>query len=127
MKLGKTATGLLLLFLLAACAKPDEITTIRSSVNGLYLTIETFHGHGPASSDDTTVYVRLSGDGRSDKQLALSGEYLSFAEAAWTAPDIVTLCLASGITAEFRNEVTVRVGDRYEKVHVVLKENCNKI
>jgi hypothetical protein len=109
--------------LIAGCAKPDVVKIIQSPKDGLYLSIETFQGHGPVSSDDTAVYVRLHRNGEADKQRVLSGENLSIT-AAWTGPDTVTLCLAEGITAEYRNEVTVRANNGYETVHVLLKDKC---
>ena len=118
----KIVIGLVLL-LLAGCTKPAVILTSNSATAGLYLTIERFN-EGPLVSDDTKVYVHWERNGQSKKRLVLWGEYLTFSDVSWIAPDEVSMCLKSGQTAEYHNEISLSLDGNTKKVHVYLHEQC---
>jgi len=110
---------------LTGCARPDRITAIKSPVDGLFYTVETFYGHGAPDSDFTSVYAHLERNGKADKQLVLNGTYLQISKLSWVGPHDVTLCMEGGITDSFRNQVTLRAGETSETVHNHLQEHCD--
>jgi hypothetical protein len=116
----------LLVICIAGCAKPDRVVTIKSPFDGVFYTVETFNGHGPADSDFTRVYAHLQHGGKKDKQLVVDGTYLEFSKVVWDGPRDVTLCLKEGgITNSFRNEVTLFAGENSETIHNHLQEHCD--
>jgi hypothetical protein len=113
--------------LLSGCSKPDQVTTIKSPVEGVFFTVETFHGHGAADSDFTWVYAHLERNGKSRKVLVLSGTYLTVSKIVWVAPHEDTICIDGGITDTFRNEVTLIAGDVSETIRSHLNEHCGDV
>jgi hypothetical protein len=110
--------------LLAGCAKPDHITTVKSPLDGLFYTTEDYYNHGPVS-DTNRVYANLERDGKADRVLLLEGENLTVAKITWNSPHDATICLDGGITSTFRNEVTLTIGSTSETVHNHLQEHCD--
>lgn len=110
--------------LLSSCAKPNHITRIATPIDGLIYTVERFNGTGPASSDFTRVYVNLSRDNATDRQLVVDGEYLTISKAVWSSPNRVLLCVSDGITSSYRNEVTLHAGSASETIRTILRERC---
>ena len=102
------------------------MTIIRSPLQGVFYTIETFYGYGP-SSDDTQVFAHLERNGKLKKQLVLDGENLEL-RIIWNDPHDATLCLAGSITHTYDNVVTLIVGDApedSETIHNHLDEHCD--
>ena len=97
--------------LLTGCAKPAQITTMKSSTPEIFYTVETYNGHGAVVADSTDVYAHLERNGKVDKKLVLGGEYLLITKAIWHSPTEVTLCMPDGLTRSFRNQVTLDVND----------------
>jgi hypothetical protein len=110
--------------LVVGCARPNKVDRIPSPEVGLYLTVETFNGDVPVSSDFTRIYAHLERNGQSDKKLLLGGEYLSFSQISWTGSQAVSLCLTGGVTVQYFNEVTLSVDGGSVKVHTYLSESC---
>jgi len=113
--------------LLSGCSKPDNVTTIKSPVEGVFYTVETFYGHGAADSDFTWVYAHLERNGKSKKILVLSGGNMTVSKIVWTAPHEDTICLDGGITETFRNVVTLTAGDVSETIRSHLNEHCSDV
>ncbi len=111
--------------LLTGCANPDHVVRIASPASGVFYTVETFYGHGPAVSDFTRVYAHLERNGKAKKMLVLDGENLTIAKIIWVNPHETTLCLSGGITGTFRNYVTLISGNNSETIHNRLQENCD--
>lgn len=112
---------------MAGCARPNKVETFRSPTEGLFLTVETYYGHGAPSPDITKVYAHLERRGRSKKIAVLEGEDLTVSKILWDSPHDDTLCLDGGFTDTFRNEVTliVRDGPRDSvTLHSRLREHC---
>jgi len=125
MKRGRLLTILYLVALLtSACAKPDHVTTIKSPLNDVFFTIETFNGHGAADADFTRVYAHFERNGKSDKKLVVDGTYLEIPKINWTGPHDVTLCKQAGITNSFRSDVTLTAGTTSESIRNHLDERC---
>jgi hypothetical protein len=111
----------------SGCARPDKVTTVKSPTEGLFYTVETTIGHGAISSDYTNVYAHLERNGKSARELVISGEYLESIQITWTTPHDAVLCLQSGsFTDLFRNEVTLRSGGTSETIHNHLQEQCQR-
>jgi hypothetical protein len=101
--------ALLHIVALSGCAKPDQITTLKSPNSEFFYTVETYDGHGPVSSDFTRVYAHLERNGKVDKNLVLDGEYLVVAKVVWLGPNEAILCVPQGFTNTFRNQITLHV------------------
>jgi hypothetical protein len=108
---------------IAGCARPDQVTTIPSPVDGVFYTVETFYGHGP-TSDTKRIYAHLQRNGRAKRLLVLEGENLTVTKVNWDGPHDVTLCLDGGITSTFRNVVTLILGNASETIRNHLLEDC---
>jgi hypothetical protein len=106
------------------CARPDHVESIKGPVEGVFYTVETFHGRGAIDSDFTRVYAHLERNGKSDRQLVVDGSYLEFSRIIWASPHDVTLCMKAGLTNSFRTEVTLIVGNAAETIHNHLEEHC---
>jgi hypothetical protein len=111
--------------MVSGCAKPDQVMTIKSPRDGIFYTVETFNGSGPADPDFTRVYAHLQRDGKTDKKLVLDGGYLDIVPITWVSSHDVILCLNSGVTNSFRNEVTLTAGSASETIHNHLQEHCD--
>lgn len=111
-------------FLVAGCAKPDHVVTIRSPDPGLFYTVETYYGHGAVSNDSTSVYAHLEVAGGTDKKLVLDGEYLENSQVVWTGKEDVTVCVTGGVTSSFRNEVTLSAAGVSKTIRNHLQEHC---
>ena len=121
-----SAAVLASVLLVSGCANPNRVETFKSPVNGVFYTVETFHGVGLAS-DYTRVYAHLERNGASKKILVLDGDNLTVAKIIWNNPHESTFCLQGGITNTFRNEVTLIVGDSPEASETIyshLQEHC---
>jgi hypothetical protein len=106
------------------CRNPDSVVTVQSPIEGLFYTVETSKAAGP-TSDTTRVFAHFERGGKSRKILVLSGENMTVSKVSWNNSHDATLCLDSGITDTFRNEVTLIVGDTPEDsktVHNHLQE-----
>jgi hypothetical protein len=114
----------LIVSFVSGCGKPDLVTTMKSPIDGVFYTVETYYGHGP-SSDTNRVYAHLERNGKAKKMLVLEGENLTVAKITWDSPHEATLCLDGGITGTFRSEVTLISGDTSETIHNHLQEHCN--
>jgi hypothetical protein len=127
MKRGFFVTAIYLVaVVMSGCAKPDRVTTIKSPMDGVFYTVETFNGHGAADADFTRVYAHLERNGKSDKKLVVDGTYLEISKIIWTGSHDVTLCKEAGITDSFRSEVTLISGDTSETIQNQLQENCKE-
>jgi hypothetical protein len=104
-------------------AKPDHFVTTPSPDPSVFYTVESFDGHGPLSSGSTDVYAHLNAGSSSDRKLVLHGLYIN-ARVTWVDSENVSLCLASGLTSEYYNEVTLNAGEASRTIHNHLKENC---
>jgi hypothetical protein len=104
-------------------AKPDHIVSVPSNDPNIFYTVESFDGHGPLGSGSTDVYAHLNAGSDSDRKLVLHGLYLN-TRVTWVDRDNVSLCLVSGLTSEYYNEVTLNAGQAYRTIHNHLKENC---
>ena len=93
------------------CARPDKVAISRSPTEGVFLTVETYYGHGAVSSDITRVYAHFERHGKAKKVLVLEGDNLTVSKILWVTPHAETLCLDGGITNIFRNQVTLILGD----------------
>ncbi len=95
---------------LSGCRKADHVATIKSPLDGVFYTVEVFHGIG-LSPDVTRVYAHFERDGRSSRKfLVIDGEDLEFSKIAWDDPHNVTFCMKSGSTDSFRSEATLSIG-----------------
>jgi hypothetical protein len=110
--------------LLTGCAKPDHVTKMKSPLEEVFYTVETYYGRGP-SSDTNRVYAHLERNGKKKKMLVLEGENLTIAKITWDSPHEATLCLDGGITVTFRSEVTLIAGNTSETIHNRLQEHCD--
>jgi hypothetical protein len=115
---------LLQLSIVIGCAKPDRVAVFKSPDPELFYTVETYNGHGAASSDFTRVYAHVERDGKADKKLVLDGEYLLVGKVTWVSANEVNLCISEGLTNSFRNEVTLSAGSLSKTVRTHLQENC---
>jgi hypothetical protein len=115
---------LLQIGLLSACAKPDRITRVNSPAQGIYFTVETWHGHGAIDNDFTRIYAHVENGNRSGRELVLSGEYLQDTKITWLNPDEATLCIPNGFTDTFRSSVTIEAGGRSETIRSHLRDHC---
>ena len=97
---------------------------MKSPAPGVYFTVETFYGHGPADADFTWVYANFEHNGASAKVLVLTGAYLEVSKIVWGAPLDATLCLKTGTTNSFRNEVVLEAGGASVTIHSHLQEHC---
>ncbi len=95
---------------------PDSVRTINSAENGLFVTVETYHGQGAVDNDFTSIYVHLAWGGKSYKDLLLNGEYLESSKITWLDRENVRICLSEGLTDTFHNEVTLGDPDHYRRV-----------
>jgi len=109
---------------LGGCARPSSVNKIQSTRAGLYLTVETFNGNGPVASDFTRVFANLDLYGDTTKQLVVDGEYLEISKVVWPEPGALTICINSGITNSFHNEVTLILGESSQTIHSILNEHC---
>ncbi len=112
------------LVVVLSCAKPDRVDTFKSPSPDVFYTVETANGHGAVSSDFTRVYAHLESNGKSDQKLVLDGEYLVIGRVSWVNSNEVNICLSSGLTNSFRNEVTLIAGNRSETIRTHLQEQC---
>jgi len=111
--------------LLTGCAKPDHVTKMKSPIEGVFYTVETYYGRGGPSSDTNRVYAHLERNGKAKKMLVLEGENLTIAKITWDSPHEASLCLDGGITATFRSEVTLISGNTSETIHNRLQQHCD--
>jgi hypothetical protein len=109
---------------ITGCAKPNAVATFRSPTDGLFYTVETYYGSGPAS-DTNRVYAHLERNGKAKKILVLEGENLTVTKITWNSSHDATLCLDGGITGTFRSEVTLISGNASETIQNHLQEHCN--
>jgi hypothetical protein len=106
-------------------ARPDNVTIINSPAVGVFYTVETTYGLGPASSDYTNVYAHFRHGNKSDKKLVLSGDYVGFSKVFWTDPHNIVLCLSAELTNRYYNEVTLSADDAFTTIHNhLLEENA---
>ena len=108
-------------------AKPDRMRTIPSPNSEVFYTVETSQGIGPVSADFTRVYAHFSHGGKTRKIDVLDGEYIENTAITWTSPTDVEMCVVSGITDTFRNEVTLITGDDLSSsytIHNHFREQC---
>ena len=123
-----TRCSLLAILLIPAVGcveRPEHVDTIRSPLAGLFVTVEVSYGGGPAVGDVSNIYAHLDVNGRSDKQLILSGDYFQGTRVIWQSPSDVELCLSKGaLTDRYRNQVTLSVGDSLVTVHSHIDEPC---
>lgn len=127
MRLYGPLTAAFFLTLAVGCARPDKVAISRSPTEGVFLTVETFEGHGPVSSEVTRVYAHFERHGKAKKILVLEGDNLTVSKILWVAPNADTLCLDGGITDIFRNQVTLILGDSREDAETIyshLDEHC---
>lgn len=109
---------------LSGCrAMPDHIVTAPSPNPNVFYTVETHDGHGPLSSDTTDIYAHLNAGNDSDRKLVLHGLYLN-TTVTWMDSNNVSLCVISGLTSQYYNEVTLNAGQTYRTIHNHLKEKC---
>ncbi len=111
----------------SGCANPDRVVTSNSPVEGVFLTVETYYGHGAPSPDFTKVYAHMEGHGRAYRILVLDGEELTIDRIIWNGPNDATFCLNGGFTITFRNRVTLDLVDTPDPsvpMHFRLDENC---
>ncbi|MDP9053422.1 MAG: hypothetical protein M3N93_03850 [Acidobacteriota bacterium] len=116
--------ALLQIVFMSGCSKPNAVTTFKSPMDGLFYTVETYYGSGPAS-DTSRVYAHLERDGKSRRMLVLEGDNLTVKKITWNSPYDATLCLDGGITGTFRSEVTLISGSTSETIQNHLQEHCN--
>ena len=128
-KLGRKRNWFLttLCIVMGCAGKPDRVITIKSPSNSVFYTKETSSGTGPVSADYTRVYAHFSNNGKTVRQLVISGEHIESASISWTSPNDVEICVDQGITDTFRNQVTLITGDTPSSsitIHNHLKERC---
>ncbi len=115
-----------LLVLVAACAaKPDAVVRVNSPTPGVFITVETYHGHGAIDDDYTWIYAHLEAQGKSDRRLVLAGEYLEGSTVMWASDREVTVCIPDGYTDRYNNYVTLEAGKAWLTIHSHLREDCN--
>jgi hypothetical protein len=61
---------------LLGCAKPDQVTMLKSPNSEFFYTVEIYNGTGLAA-DSTRVFAHLERNGKADKQLVLDGDIRS--------------------------------------------------
>ena len=108
-------------------SKPDEITTIKSPIDGVFYTVENSYGQSAIDSDFTRVFAHLERNGKSVKVLVLSGAYLKVSKIVWDNQHENTICLGGGFTETFHNEITLIAGGASETIHSHLQENCSDL
>ncbi len=113
------------LVLVAACAKPDAAIRVNSPAPGVFMTVETYHGHGAIDDDYTWIYAHLVADGNSDRRLVLAGEYLESTTVTWASDSEVTLCIPEGYTDRYSNYVTLEAGKAWLTIRSHLHEDCS--
>ncbi len=114
-----------LLLLVAACAKPDAAIRVNSPTPGVFITVETYHGHGAIDDDYTWIYAHLEAHGKSDRRLVLAGEYLESTAVMWASDSEVTFCIPDGYTDRYSNYVTLEAGEAWLTIHSHLREDCS--
>ena len=122
----KISILLLVLLSILGCGKSDSVQIVKSPIQGLFYTVELSKAAGPVS-DTTRVFAHLERNGKSRKILVLDGSDMTISRIIWNNPQDVTLCLAAGITATFRNQETLIVGDTPADsitIHNNLDEHC---
>ena len=122
-------TTLLLLSLVASgCARPYKVETFRSPTEGVFFTVETYNGGpGPLGSNVTKVYAHFERHGKSTRAVVLEGDSLTIPRIAWNATHDATICLDTGITDIFHNEVTLILGNGQGDsvaIHNRLDDHC---
>ena len=126
----KNKTFIIILYLtsvlIVGCskAKPDNIIKFNSPDPSIYYTVETYHGHGAMDSDYTWVYAHVERNGKTNRELVLDGEYLKVTNIVWNDSHENTICLDSGITNIYRNEVTISLDGKSETIYSHLEEHC---
>ena len=124
---GLLAASLALALAEFGCARPDKVDIFKSPTDGVFLTVEAYDGHGPLSPDITKVYAHFEHNGKAKKIVVLAGEELTVRKIIWNTPNDATLCLGSGYTDTFRNDVTLILGDNPEDSETIrthLDEHC---
>jgi len=120
-----TLSGVLLL---CACSKPpspDESKTFQGPDNGVVYVVETFYGSGAPSADYTRVLARAASSAGNEGQIVLSGENLTLQSIKWVNSTNVEICLGTGITDRYANEVFVKVKDKTLEIRNHLLEDCH--
>jgi hypothetical protein len=109
----RPATILLLISIVGSgCSRPVKVNTFKSPKAEVYFTVETYDGGtGPLGSDLTKVYAHFERRGKSTRILVLEGDSLTVSKIIWNAPREDTICLDSGTTDIFHNQVTLILGD----------------
>jgi hypothetical protein len=114
------ATGLI-----SGCDKPAHVTTIKSPLDGVFYTLETYDI--PYAPPYTTVYAHLERHGKATRIIVLDGDNLSVSNIIWDTPHSATLCLDRGTTTTFHNAVKLTLskapGDA-EILYTHLNEHC---
>ena len=120
------AVGVLGMLVCVACSgAPREITTIKSPTDGVYYTVETWTGEGAIVNNWTEVNAHLKRGGRSDKKLVLEVSNADDTKIVWINSYEARICIpAGGVTATFRNQVTLADGDASVTLHNQLREDC---
>ncbi len=117
-----------LLAVAIGCSRKIDIKVFQTPTTGLSFTEEIYRGQGAIDNDYTNVYLRFERNGKSDKQLVLSGTYVELKQVKWLGPNEATLCMQpGGFTSEFHSRPTLIVGDSVdnsESIHFLLREDC---
>ena len=119
---------LLLGLVMTGCGRREKVETFSSPTNGIFFTVETYDGGpGPLGSDTTKVYAHFERHGKSTTVPVLVGDNLTISKIIWNTSYDDTICLNSGFTDTFHNEVTLILGNApgdSQTIHNYLEEHC---
>ena len=109
-------------------AKPYHVVTVKSPVDGVFYTIETYAVQS-LSPDTTQVYAHFEHAGKTTKRLVLAGEgEPSVAKIIWDEDDSheVIFCFNGCYRIDtFKNRVDLVAGDASVTIHHSIKNCCN--
>lgn len=125
---GLFVTLFLMTLLVSACTPLSKVETFRSPTASVFFTVETYDGGpGPLGSDIVKVYAHFERHGKTERASVIEGDSLTVSNIIWNTPQDATICLNSGITDSFHNQVTLILGDSQEDsvtIHNHLDEHC---
>ncbi len=111
--------------LLTACAHDAPEVVIASPALGVQIVGQTSKGEGPLAGNFSEISAVYQRGEKSDRQLVLSGLYLTVERIEWSNPHEATICLRAGYTSRFSNNVTLQTGERESyDIHFALREDC---
>ena len=92
------------------CSKPNEVKTIKTPIDGVSFTVETFYGHAAMDADITNVSAIFEQNGKRCKKLVLHGQNVTITNINWINEDKFLICVNGGIITILNSNVTLNAG-----------------